>query len=72
MTEPLIRDYEAVDLSALEDLIMVMAKTIENSMIQAGATPGEDYSYVDLYKLAQPYALEFMKKNESITFSAGS
>lgn len=41
----------------LEDLLMVLAETIENSMLQAGAKPDVDYTYRDLFELANPYAL---------------
>lgn len=68
----LIKDYEDVDMTALEDLLMVMAKTVENSFIQAGGVAGKDYTLLDCYKLGQPFALEIFKLEDSkITFSAG-
>lgn len=62
MTNKLIRDYEVTDHSSLEDLLLVMAKNVEDSMLQAGAKPGDDYTILDLYKLAQPFALDVFKK----------
>jgi hypothetical protein len=49
-------------IGMLEDLMLCMAATIEDSLFQAGAVPG-DYSILDLYKLAQPFCLELFKKN---------
>ena len=72
MSEKLIRDYEGVDLTALEDILMVMAKTVENSLIQASAEAGKDYTYIDSYKLSQPYALEIFRKNGNATFPSGT
>ncbi len=65
----LLKDYDSIDPSTLEDLLLAMAKNIESSMIQAGATPGKDYTVLDLYKLAQPFALEVFQKKENITYA---
>ena len=66
----LIPDFERVDTTTLEDLLLVMAKNIEDSLIQAGGQPGKDYTLLDCYKLAQPFALEvFKNKDSKITFS---
>ncbi len=47
----------------LDELLWVIAANIEGSMQQSsGAIPGEDYTILDLYKLAQPFALEIYKK----------
>lgn len=65
----LIRKYErngiTKDQQPLEDLLMVLAETIEDSLIQSGAKPGVDYTYLDLYQLANPYALEMFKSKSS-------
>jgi len=67
-----ISDYELIDLSSLEDLYMAMAKTIENSIIQAGGISGKDYTIMDCYRLAQPFVLEvFRTSSSTMTFSAG-
>lgn len=69
MTKPLIPKYELVDHHDLTDLLMVVAKNVENSLIQSGAEPGKDYNVLDLYKLAQPFALELFKQDENSTFT---
>jgi len=57
----LIRDLCLTDHTTLEDLLLVMAKNVECSLMEAGAKPGKDYTLLDLYKLAQPFALETYK-----------
>lgn len=66
MTDPLIRQYAHSDQSTLQDCWLVTASEIEQSLIEAGATPGEDYGYLDLYKLAMPVVVERVK-NDQIT-----
>ena len=65
----LIRDISAVDQTAFEDFFMVIAKNIEDSLIQSGAVAGKDYSYIDLYNLAQPFVLERFKTMPNFHFS---
>jgi hypothetical protein len=68
----LIKSYIRMDESALEDIYLAMASTIEKSLIQAGAKQGKDYTILDCYKLAQPFVLEvFKNKNSDITFEGG-
>ncbi|MBU2740673.1 MULTISPECIES: hypothetical protein [Acidithiobacillus] len=69
MTTPLIRQVGKADASTLEDLLLIMAKNMERSLMEAGATPGKDYSIRDLYTLSTPFALEVFKKNEMMTFA---
>lgn len=48
----------------LEDLIWVIAATIEDSILESSnAIPNKDYTVMDLYNLAAPFALENFKKN---------
>ncbi len=54
----LIAHYENHDLTSFEDFYYVMAWNIESVLIQSGAEPGKDYSYLDLVKLAQPFVLK--------------
>jgi hypothetical protein len=63
MAEKLLRDIKPVSPENLDDLMLIMAKNIEESLFKSGARPGLDYSILDLYKLAQPFALEVFKKN---------
>ena len=48
---------------ALEDRFVVVAKTVENALLQAGAKPEQDYTILDVFKLAQPFLLEMHKEN---------
>lgn len=45
----------------LSDYLLLVAMNIEDTFLTAGATPEVDYTYLDLIKLAQPFALEKMK-----------
>ncbi|HDS0959712.1 TPA: hypothetical protein QDZ28_003438 [Pseudomonas putida] len=64
MSKPLIQKLNEVVRGELSDEYLAMAYTIELSLISAGAEPGTDYTILDLYKLAQPFALELFKDNE--------
>lgn len=66
----LIKDYDHVDLTAFEDVFLCLAKSVENSLILAGATPGKDYTILDCYKLAQPFMLAQFRK-PGLHYSAG-
>lgn len=61
MVKPLITKLESVESGHLADEYLAMAYTVEMSLISAGALPGKDYSILDLYKLAQPFALELFR-----------
>ncbi|WFP48549.1 helix-turn-helix transcriptional regulator [Methylomonas sp. EFPC3] len=50
--------FETVDLSTVQDFWWLAARCAEESLRQSGATPGVDYSYLDLYRLAQPLVAE--------------
>lgn len=68
--KPLIKPFGLTDPSTLEDLLLCMAANVEDSLLQAGATPGKDYTILDLYKLAQPFALHtFTAPEADVTFS---
>jgi hypothetical protein len=47
----LITDFDNYDLKTLTDWLSFMAVEIENAMIQSGAEPGKDYTYLDIFKL---------------------
>lgn len=66
----LIRDFGDVAIDTLEDMWMCMAKTVEDSLIESGAEPGVGYTRLDLYQLAQPFALSVFNNNEKMTFVA--
>ncbi|ACH85054.1 MULTISPECIES: hypothetical protein [Acidithiobacillus] len=69
MTTQLLRQVDKADPSTLEDLLLIMAKNMEHSLIEAGATPGKDYSIHDLYTWSTPFALEVFKKSDAITYA---
>ncbi|CDH33349.1 hypothetical protein [Xenorhabdus bovienii] len=39
----------------LKDYLRLIALNIEDSMREAGAIPGKDYTFVDIYKMAMQY-----------------
>jgi len=51
----LIKKYESYDEDALTDYLLIMAKDIEDALLHAGATPGKDYTYMQLFELAVRY-----------------
>jgi hypothetical protein len=65
----LIGPIGETDATCLEDLLLVIAKNIELSMLAAGATPVVDYSYLDLFELAAPFALSVFEKSDKVTFA---
>jgi len=52
----------------LADEFYAIAYNIETSMLNAGAKPGKDYTYLDLYKLAQPFVLELFQGNDKFSY----
>ncbi len=53
----------------LSDLIYIMAYNVESALLESGAIPNEDYKILDLYKMAEPYALSiFNDENRKIMF----
>lgn len=71
-TKPLIRTFESVDPTTLDDLFLCIAATIEDSLRQNGAEAGKDYTILDLYKLAQPFVLSTYKNSDrNLTFTVG-
>jgi len=69
MSKRLIQKLEYCAKGELSDEYLAMAYTIEESLVSAGAIPGKDYTILDLYKLAQPFALELFKTNEKMQYS---
>lgn len=64
MTNPLIKQYQTVDTSTLQDGWMEVAREIEASLMNSGAVPGKDYTYLDLYKLSQPIVLKQIENGD--------
>lgn len=61
MTKALIQNLDICKPGELMDEYLAMAHTIEQSLIAAGGIPGKDYTLLDLYKLAQPFALDVFR-----------
>ncbi len=61
MAKALIQKLDEVERGHLTDEYLAMAYNVELSLIAAGAVPGKDYTLLDLYKLAQPFALELFR-----------
>lgn len=71
-TKRLLRTYKEVDNNSLDDVFYLMARNVEDALITGGAVPGKDYTILDCYKLAQPFALELLKKREDMTYTISS
>jgi hypothetical protein len=56
------------DPTALEDLLLVVAKNVEAALKAAGAQKGKDYTYLDLFTLAQPFALDIWNNTTGKNF----
>jgi hypothetical protein len=70
MSDKLLNDIDTVAPENLDDLFLIMAKNVEEGLIRGGARPGIDYSILDLYQLAQPFALAIFQKNiETMTYT---
>ncbi len=52
----------------LADEFYAIAYNIETSLLNGGAVPGQDYTHLDLYQLAQPFVLELFKGNEKFSY----
>lgn len=65
----LIHRVDHYDINHMEDMLQVAAINVENALINAGATPGVDYSIMDVFKLAQPFALELFSKSDRAEFT---
>lgn len=52
----------------LADEFYAIAYNIETSLLNGGAVPGQDYTCLDLYQLAQPFVLELFKGNEKFSY----
>lgn len=67
MAKRLIADCTLLDTRKLADVYQVAAYNAEQSLIDAGAVPGKDYSLLDVYKLAVPL-VEYMLNNPDGAF----
>jgi len=49
MTARIIKCFDKYDDSTMSDYLSMVARDIEDSLIQCGATPGKDYTYKDVF-----------------------
>lgn len=47
----LITEFTDMDTDTLTDYLSMLARDIEDAMIQCGAVPGKDYTILDVFKL---------------------
>ncbi len=59
--ERLIADYNDYDDETMMDLLSMAARDIEDAMLQCGAKPGKDYTYLDLFRLAVDFCASGQK-----------
>ncbi|PTN13198.1 hypothetical protein C8R11_101183 [Nitrosomonas aestuarii] len=70
MKKRLTKAYCTTNPEYLDNLLSCLAGTTEDSLIQNGAAPGLDYTILDLYKLASPYAqVIFADESQCIGFT---
>jgi hypothetical protein len=62
-TKKLMAPHEKRNFNYLDDFLFTVAESIEEAFLRAGAQPGKDYHYRDLFTLAAPFALEQWKKD---------
>ena len=59
----LLKNYDHFDSEkSFPDRLWLYASGIEDSLILGGATPGKDYTYLDLYKMA----LDLIKNDDDL------
>lgn len=61
MSTPFFSRYETMAPGDFSDELHAFAFNIEQTLIQAGAEPGKDYTQLDIIKLAQPFVLQKIK-----------
>ena len=60
----LVRFQDDFQEDSFQDHLWLMARCIEESMYHGGGWPGEDYTLMDVYTLAMPYALEKLREGK--------
>lgn len=61
----LIPHFDLMGRGELSEEFTAVAANIEKALIQCGAEPNKDYTYLDLFQLAQPFVLNMFEKGES-------
>jgi hypothetical protein len=54
-TEARLINVGGRDLNTLTDYWITVAENVENALLEIGAIPGQDYTRLDLIKLASPF-----------------
>ncbi len=62
-TKKLMAPHEKRDFNNLDDFLFTVAESIEEAFLRAGAQPGKDYHYRDLFALAAPFVFEQWRKD---------
>jgi hypothetical protein len=62
-TKKLMASHEKRNFNHLDDFLFTVAESVEEAFLRAGAQPGKDYNYRDLFTLAAPFAVEQWKKD---------
>jgi hypothetical protein len=62
-TKKLMASHDKRNFNHLDDFLFTVAESIEEAFLRAGAQPGKDYHYRDLFTLAAPFAIEQWKKD---------
>ena len=51
-------------------MLLTYATNVEDALLQAGAKPGQDYTILDCFNLAQPFVLKLMDERK-LTIATG-
>lgn len=60
---PFLHGHECVS-GGFEEELYSFSHLIERALLQMGAEPNKDYTYLDLIKQAQPYVVNRVKGNK--------
>jgi len=63
MTKRLFPPLGELDAEGFADTLYATAASIEETLMMAGATPSEDYTRLDLLRLAEPYVVELHRQS---------
>jgi hypothetical protein len=66
MAERLIHLPTNIGDKDFADQLLAIAGSIERALIRTGATPGKDYTYLDLITRATPFLLAIWKKHDGL------
>jgi hypothetical protein len=47
----LITEFGQYDTDTLTDALSIMARDVEDAMIQCGGIPGKDYTFIDIFRI---------------------